>query len=99
MFAFVLHDLDNIITFGARDRFGIKPFFYVYDNSQFSFSSEVKGLIPIIGKLEPNYEIITDYLYDINFEEKGDCFFKNVKQLLPGQLFVVKESGLEINDY
>jgi len=45
MFAFVLHDARADLLFGARDRFGIKPLYYTWNQGTFSFASEIKALL------------------------------------------------------
>ena len=44
MFAFVLHDRQRRILFGARDHFGIKPLYYSASPARFAFASELKAL-------------------------------------------------------
>jgi len=44
MFAFVIHDRQRRLLFGARDQFGIKPFYYALTDSRFVFASELKSL-------------------------------------------------------
>lgn len=44
MFAFALHDRTRLRIFGARDRFGEKPFFYASGPSLFAFASELRAL-------------------------------------------------------
>ena len=44
MFAFAIWDEDNQKLFCARDRFGVKPFYYANQNGNFYFSSEIKAL-------------------------------------------------------
>lgn len=45
MFAFAVLDEKNQKLFLGRDRFGIKPLYYAFDSSMFSFSSEIKGIL------------------------------------------------------
>ncbi|MHC4082979.1 MAG: asparagine synthase (glutamine-hydrolyzing), partial [Planctomycetota bacterium] len=45
MFAFVIHDRNARRLFGARDRMGKKPFYYVCDGGRFAFASEPKALL------------------------------------------------------
>ena len=45
MFAFVIWDMKNNNLFGARDHFGIKPFYYANMNDTFMFSSEIKAML------------------------------------------------------
>lgn len=44
MFAFVIHDADKNLLFGARDPFGIKPLHYAHQGRRFAFASELKAL-------------------------------------------------------
>lgn len=63
-FAFVLLDIekDNFNVYFCRDRFGIRPLFYEYNETGFYFSSELKGLVSDNGKhVEPRN------IYNINF--------------------------------
>src|SRR5260221_4675827 len=63
MFSFALYDKKKGKVFGARDRFGIKPFYYTTAGGCFAFSSEVKALlaIPFLPR-EINRKVITHYL-------------------------------------
>lgn len=45
MFGFAIHDVPNHKIFCARDRFGIKPFFYYVDKEKFVFGSEIKSIL------------------------------------------------------
>lgn len=44
MWAFVIFDKNTKTIFASRDRFGIKPFYYIFDNGRFYFGSEYKAL-------------------------------------------------------
>lgn len=45
IFAFAIWEEHNKQLFAARDRIGVKPFFYAEKNNAFYFSSEIKGLL------------------------------------------------------
>src|ERR1700751_2222594 len=55
MFAFVIWDRRRRVLFAARDRLGIKPFYYRWDGKSFLFGSEIKTILnyPGIHKLMP----------------------------------------------
>jgi asparagine synthase (glutamine-hydrolysing) len=44
MFAFAIWDDKEKKLFAARDRFGIKPFYYLHNNNEFIFASELKAI-------------------------------------------------------
>ena len=47
MWAFALFDREKNLLFCSRDRLGVKPFYYYWDNKRFIFSSELKGILPV----------------------------------------------------
>lgn len=44
MWAFVLYDAEKLLLFASRDRFGIKPFYYINKSGALFFASEIKAL-------------------------------------------------------
>jgi asparagine synthase (glutamine-hydrolysing) len=52
MFAFALWDPDEQCLFAARDRFGIKPFYYTNQDGEFRFASEAKSLLPFLPSVD-----------------------------------------------
>lgn len=64
MFAFALWDEEKKSLFLARDRCGEKPFFFHRGDECFSFASELKGLLPLLGSTpELNPAIVDMYLH------------------------------------
>lgn len=63
MWAFCLYDTETNKVLIARDRFGIKPFYYYKDENNFIFASEIKAILqhPKVAKT-PNMEYLADYL-------------------------------------
>ena len=63
MFAFAILDLRKDIFFLARDKFGIKPLYYYFNETNFVFASELKALLehPIVTK-KLNYSALNYYL-------------------------------------
>ena len=101
MFSFVIYDKKNQELIGARDHFGIKPFYYYYnpEDQEFMFGSEIKSFL-----VHPNFkkELNTDGLkmYLIfQYSVKEETFFKNVYKLKPGHFFHFKDGKLQKQAY
>lgn len=99
MFAFVIYDIKEKSLFGARDFYGIKPFYYYYDNDNFLFGSEIKSFLGSPNfKKELNKDMLSQYLtFQCSIGE--DTFFKNTYKLLPGYYFIYKDKELEVKKY
>ena len=99
MFAFVIYDIKEKSLFGARDFYGIKPFYYYYDNENFLFGSEIKSFLGNPNfKKELNKDMLSQYLtFQCSIGE--DTFFKNTYKLLPGHYFIYKDKELEVKKY
>lgn len=95
--AFVLWDERKKQLFCAKDRFGIKPFYYYFDGKNFAFASEIKPLFscPFIKK-EPNPSIIFDYLALDYLNHSRQTFFRNIDQLEPASYLIISQEGKQI---
>lgn len=92
MFAFAIWDFETKKLFAARDRFGVKPFYYALDSCNFLFSSEIKALHKAgIPKIDSQKVWATYFAYDL-YGNPDETFFKNIFQL-PGSHFVTYENG------
>ena len=99
MFAFVIWDIKNKELFGARDHFGIKPFYYYKKDDKFMFASEIKSFLDNDEfEKELNKDVIPEYLR-FNYSPSNETFFKNVYKLAPGHYFKYKDGDLSINRY
>ncbi len=101
MFAFAIWDSRNKKIVLARDRLGVKPLYYYFDNAsnKFIFASEIKSIIsnPVV-KREFNisaFNQLINYGYIIN----GETLIKNVRELLPGHYMVYDFKDLQIKKY
>jgi asparagine synthase (glutamine-hydrolysing) len=85
MFSFAIYDQTKNFLFAARDRFGIKPFYYYADETTFLFSSEIKGVLAS-GKVkaELNNHIFYDFVVYNRTDHEGETCFKNINSLRPG---------------
>ncbi len=90
MFAFVLWDRRRKLLFAARDRFGIKPFYYFWDGDSFLAASEVKALLshPLVRRTA-NEETIYDYLLFGFQDHSAATFFRSIQQLPPSHYLMI----------
>lgn len=99
MFAFVIWDKEKKELFGARDFFGIKPFYYATMNGTFMFGSEIKSFLvhPAFVK-ELNTTALENYL-TFQYSPTNETFFRNVYKLPPAHCFRYKDGKLDIKRY
>lgn len=95
-FAFVIYDIQERIVFGARDRFGIKPFYYHHDEKQFIFASEIKAILPLLQDVKPNDKSIFDYLSFNRCDQSNETFFSSIFKLPHGHCFTIKNGRFKI---
>ncbi|MEQ1605313.1 MAG: asparagine synthase (glutamine-hydrolyzing) [Pyrinomonadaceae bacterium] len=100
MFAFAIWDKKKQELFIARDRFGVKPLYYVHDGEgNLFFASEIKALLEA-GAVKPelNYNALPDQL--ANHGTSGDeTLFCGVKRLSPGHTMVWKDGRIDIREF
>jgi asparagine synthase (glutamine-hydrolysing) len=92
MFSFVIYDERENNIFGARDRFGEKPFFYTFDGGTFSFASEIKALFPYGISKKWREQGVSDFLnYGniLNEEDSSLTFFEGIKRLKSAHYFQI----------
>ncbi|WP_055426514.1 asparagine synthase (glutamine-hydrolyzing) [Bifidobacterium aesculapii] len=99
MFTFVIWDKAKRELFGARDRFGIKPFYYARMNGTFMYGSEIKSLIqhPDFVK-EFNPDPLKAYM-TVQCNITDQSFFKGVFQLPPAHWFTYRDGKMEQHQY
>ena len=99
MFGFVVWDRNKKQLFGARDPFGIKPFYYYNTPELFMYGSEIKAFLHHPNfKKELNKDQLKTYLC-YQYSVPTDTFFVNVFKLNPGHCFTYKDGKMEIRKY
>ena len=101
MWAFALWDGRTKTLFCARDRFGVKPFYYFMKNGEFAFASEIKALLthPAVSRT-PNHRAVHDYLSYAILDHTDQTFYSDVKQLPPAHHLTLDAAGnLTIQKY
>jgi len=99
MFAFAIWDRKDKFLFIARDRMGVKPLYYYYDDNYFLFSSEIRPLIHSgLIKKEINDDAVYDYLR-YQTTHAPETLIKNVFVLMPGTFVTLSDKVLNFNNY
>ncbi len=102
MFAFCIVDSRNRSLFCARDRLGIKPFYYLFNGQSFIFASEIKQLLHLnANESIANDGVLLDYLYGSYGNETENTFFRNVNKIEPASFLKINLDGnsLSLNKY
>jgi asparagine synthase (glutamine-hydrolysing) len=97
-FAFCVYDKDEQSFFVARDRYGVKPLLYQFDEDKFLFASEMKSILAYGVEKDLDYTALHAYL-QLNYIPAPRTIFKNVKKLMPGHFLEVKKKSFEIKKY
>lgn len=98
MFAFAIWDERRQRLFCARDRFGIKPFYYAVVDGILYFASEAKALLPFLPDIETDKGAFAEYL-TFQYCIGENTLFKGIKQLLPGHMLVVENGSVTVRRY
>ena len=99
MFAFTIWDGKKEKLFGARDHFGIKPYYYALLDGDLLFGSEVKSFLKYPKfKKEVNEKALKHYLV-FQYNPLEETFFKGVKKLRPGHYYIYENGKMEIKTY
>lgn len=99
MFSFVIWNKETQELFGARDHFGIKPFYYSQVNGTFMYASEIKALLPhpkFVKEFNP--QALRPYL-TFQYPAIRETFFKGVFKLPEGHYFKYAHGEMTIERY
>lgn len=100
IFAFAVWDDAAQSLYVARDRFGVKPFFYSQKGTTFLFASEVKALLahpsikPVVDR-----EGIWQLIYMAPTKIEGTSVFKDIHEIPAGYHGFYNQAGLHLESY
>jgi asparagine synthase (glutamine-hydrolysing) len=91
MFAFVIWDRRRRVLFAARDRLGIKPFYYRWDGKSFLFASEIKAILAYPGiEAEFDRRHLAEYL-TFGYITGPETMYAGIRKLMPGHTLELSE--------
>ena len=90
MFSFIIWDKHEQKLFGARDPFGIKPFYYLDEVDCTYFASEIKSLHVVEG-YELDFDSLQQYM-SFQYVPEPHTMSNQIKKMLPGHYFT-KRAG------
>ncbi len=98
-FAIAIWDQVNRQAFFARDRLGIRPFFYTIQDSRMFFGSEIKSLLSppeMTARMDPSRlaEIFTFWSV-----QSPNTAFKDIFELPPAHWMVVRDGQVKLSQY
>ncbi len=101
MWSFSILDIKQKIIFCSRDRFGVKPFYYIENNDLFAFGSEISQLLTFLPNKILNKKVALDYLISGIEECSNETFFKDIYLLKGGHnlVFDLQTNSYEIERY
>lgn len=96
MFAFAIWDARKQTLFCARDRLGIKPFYYYCDGRVFLFASEIKALLvhPAV-RTGFDSDVLPEYLA-FGYLSGENTMFHGIRKLMPGHRMQIEVRNLRI---
>ncbi len=94
MFAFAIYDSTKEIIFCARDRLGVKPFYYYYDKGRFEISSQISTIKKEEHEIDMN--AIDAYLRT-GYVPSPLSIYKEIKKLPPGYTLTIDIKSKKIN--
>lgn len=97
-FSFCIYDKEEQTFFLARDRYGVKPLLYLFDEDKFLFASEMKALMCYGIEKTLDYSSLHTYL-QLNYTPAPHTIFSKVKKLMPGHYIKVSSQKLDLQSY
>ena len=99
MFSFAIWDNQDKKLFAARDRFGVKPFFYSIKNNSFYFSSEIKAIHAAGISRIPNEKVWASYFAYGSYGNPNETFWEEILQLPGGHFLEFQNQQLALKKW
>lgn len=99
MFSFAIWNKKEQTLFAARDRFGVKPFYYYFDNSNFYFASEINTIFAAGTLKKTNDKVWLNFFSEGSYGLPNETFWQNIHQLPGGHFMTFKNNSLQIKKW
>ncbi len=100
MWAFVIYDKIENKLFGARDRFGVKPFYYLYNKQSFVYASDINAIVGLDkSELSINKQTMLDYLVFNRTDQTENTFYQQIRKIPHGYKFYLDCDGLVLKQW
>ncbi|QVK17256.1 asparagine synthase (glutamine-hydrolyzing) [Mycoplasmatota bacterium] len=99
IFSFMIYDTQTKEIYCFRDRVGVKPFYYYYENSEFMASSEIKTILNYFDINKISVNGLQEILGLGPSHSPGNGIYQNIKELRPGHYLILKKNQLKIHQY
>lgn len=99
MFSFAIWDQLKKELFAARDRFGIKPFYYSRNKIEFIFSSEIKAIHKAGINRKPKENVWSNYFTNGSYGLLNETFWEAIYQLPAGHYLEFTNNNLKITSW
>ncbi|WP_323668693.1 asparagine synthase (glutamine-hydrolyzing) [Aliarcobacter butzleri] len=97
MFAIGLFDKIENKLYLIRDRVGIKPLYYTFQNGEFVFSSELKGFAEYLKSKISNKSLIQ--FMTLGYIPKNNSYYENIFKLEAGNYLIFDGQNIDIKKY
>lgn len=99
MFSFAIWDTIEQCLFAARDRFGVKPFYYKQSDEGFFFASEIKSLFAAGIQKIPNEEVWASYFVYGSYGMPNETFWMDIAQLPGGHFLEFTKDTAQVSQW
>ena len=97
MFAIALFDKQENKLYLMRDRLGIKPLYYTFQDAEFAFASELKGIPEHFKDATSDKSLIQ--FTSLGYIPSNNSYYKNIHKLKPAHYLVFDAEGIEEHQY
>jgi asparagine synthase (glutamine-hydrolysing) len=96
MFSFLIYDQHTKDIFIARDRFGVKPFYYAFKKEIFYFASEIKTLWKAGVTKINNKKVFANYITFGTYGLPNETFWQDIHQLPGGHYIQTNVNNIKV---